>query len=380
MSRVAIVGAYQTKYSAALADENHQDLAYRTVKGVLEATGLKQQDLEIVINAGSDILDGRGISTYMMVEALGAQLTEETKVAEDGGYAALYAWMRIAAGSYDLALVIAYGKSSESHPHWYHNMNYDPFYGQPLGLDLLNAAALQANAYSQKFGITEEQAARVVIKNLRNAKNNPFALRKGDYSLEEVMASPYLATPIKELDAYPVTDGACALIMASESKAKELGLKPVWVDGLGTCQEAFYLGNRDLTRLASAEESAKKAYAMAGISKPAEELDLAEVYADFSFQELMLYEALGFCPEGGGGNFIDSGAPEMGKAFPVNPSGGALAANPLVATGLARLAECYLQLTGEAGARQVAGAKRALAHAYIGSCMQNNLVFILGGE
>ena len=301
MSRVAIVGAAQTKHSAALADENHQDLAYRIVKEVLEATGLKQQDLEMVINAGSDILDGRGISTYMMVEALGAQLTEETKVAEDGGYAALYAWMRIAAGAYDLALVIAYGKSSESHPHWYHNMIFDPFYGQPLGLDLLNSAALQANAYAQKYGIKEEQAARVVVKNLRNAKNNPYALRKGDYSLEEVMSSPYLATPIKELDAYPVTDGACALIMCSESKAKELGLKPVWVEGVGTCQEAFYLGNRDLTRLASAEDSAKKAYAMAGISKPIEELDLAEIYADFSYQELMLYEALGFCPEGGGG-------------------------------------------------------------------------------
>ena len=224
MSRVAIVGAYQTKYSAALADENHQDLAYRTVKGVLEATGLKQQDLEIVINSGSDILDGRGISTYMMVEALGAQLTEETKVAEDGAYSALYAWMRIAAGSYDLALVIAYGKSSESHPHWYHNMNYDPFYGQPLGLDLLNAAALQANAYSQKYGVTEEQAARVVIKNLRNAKNNPFALRKGDYSLEEVMASPYLATPLKELDVYPVTDGAVALRFILENEKDSLGL------------------------------------------------------------------------------------------------------------------------------------------------------------
>ncbi len=380
MSRVAIVGVAQTKYSAALTDENHQDLAYRTVKEVLEATGLKQQDLEMVINAGSDILDGRGISTYMMLEALGAQLTEETKVADDGAYAALYAWMRIAAGSYDLALVIAYGKSSESHPHWYHNMCFDPFYGQPLGLDLLNCAALQANAYMLKYGIKEEQAARVVVKNLRNAKNNPYALRKGDYSLEEVMNSPYLATPIKELDAYPVTDGACAMIMASEAKAAELGLKPVWVDGVGTCQEAFYLGNRDLARLASAEDSAKKAYAMAGVSKPVEELDLAEVYADFSFQELMLYEALGFCPEGGGGGFIDSGAPEMGKAFPVNPSGGALAANPLVSTGLARMAECYLQLTGEAGARQVAGAKRALAHSYVGPCMQNNLVFILGGE
>jgi acetyl-CoA C-acetyltransferase len=380
VNRVAIVGAAQTKHSAALADENHQDLAYRTVKEVLELTGLKQQEIPMVINSGSDILDGRGISTYMMLEALGAQLTEETKVAEDGAYAALYAWMRIASGSYDLALVIAYGKSSESHPHWYHNMILDPFYGQPMGLDLLNCAALQANAYMNRYGASEEQAARVVVKDLRNAKNNPFALRKGDYTLEQVMSSPYLATPIKELDAYPVTDGACALILAGEEKARELTDKPVWIEGLGTCQEAFHLGNRDLARLASAEESAKKAYAMSGITDPVKELDLAEVYADFSFQELMLYEALGFCPEGGGGAFIDSGIPEMGKALPVNPSGGPLAANPLVCTGLVRLAECWLQLTGQAGARQVAGAKKALAHAYIGPCMQNNLVFVLGGE
>ncbi|MDY6796499.1 MAG: hypothetical protein SWK76_14665 [Actinomycetota bacterium] len=103
--------------------------------------------------------------------------------------------MRIAEGTYDLALVVAYGKTSESHPHWYHNMILDPFYGQPMGLDHVALGALQANAYSGRYGISEEQMARVAIKNLRNARNNPFAVRKMDLSLDEVMASSYLATP-----------------------------------------------------------------------------------------------------------------------------------------------------------------------------------------
>lgn len=378
--RVAIVGAVQTKHSRRLADENHQDIAYRTVKQLLEEMDLKQSDLELVTTSGSDILDGRGISTYATLEALGAQLTEETKVAEDGAYAALYAWMRIAAGTYDLALSIAYGKSSESNPHWQTNSIFDPFYGQPMGMDAISFAALQANAYMNKYGIREEQAAKVVVKNRRNALNNPYAQLKMDITVEDVMKSPYLSTPIKKMDACPITDGACALILASERKARELTDRPVWIQGVGTCQEGFYPGVRDLTQSQSAKESAKAAYDMAGIKEPLKEFDVAEIYEAFSFQELMLYEALGLCGPGEGGRVIDEGKTEMGAALPVNPSGGVLSANPMVSTGLVRLAEAYLQLTGQAGPRQVAGARKALVHSTVGLCLQNNVVFVLGGD
>ena len=129
MRRVAIVGMAQTRYMPRLADENHQDIAYRVVGEVLAKAGLRRSDIEMVANSGSDILDGRGISTYTMLEVLGGRLKEETKIAEDGVCTAPYAWMRIAAGTFDLALVVAYGKSPESHPHWYHDMFLAPFYG-----------------------------------------------------------------------------------------------------------------------------------------------------------------------------------------------------------------------------------------------------------
>jgi acetyl-CoA C-acetyltransferase len=176
------------------------------------------------------------------------------------------------------------------------------------------------------------------------------------------LKSRMLADPLHLLDASPITDGAAAVLWANETAARKAKKEPVWLKGVGHMSDAYHLGDRDLARSPALIGAAQKAYAMAGIADPLKQLDVAEVSDVFSYMELMWYEGLGFCPEGGGGRLIDSGATEMGGDLPVNPSGGCLSANPVLVAGLARLIECVLQVRGEADARPVQGCSTALAH------------------
>jgi acetyl-CoA C-acetyltransferase len=247
-----------------------------------------------------------------------------------------------------------------------------------LGLDAINSSALQMRRYMSKFGVTEEQCARVSVKNHGNARNNPYAHLPLDISVEHVLRSRVLADPIKLLDASPMSDGACAIVMADESMAKKKGRKSVWIKGVGHCADAYHLGDRDLADTAALEAAAKRAYDMAGVNDPMKDIDVAELYDAFSYMELMWMEGLGLCRQGEAGAMIDKGVTEMKGNLPVNPSGGVLSAHAVQVAGLARIAEAVLQLRGEAGARQIDGAKVALAHGIEGACGQGHCVFVLG--
>jgi acetyl-CoA C-acetyltransferase len=154
---------------------------------------------------------------------------------------------------------------------------------------------------------------------------------------------------------------------------------PVWIKGVGFYHDS-YLTERPLANMESLKLAAEKCYAMAEIGDPASEIDLAEIHECFAHEELMAYEALGFCGAGEGGELIDGGTTRMDGALPVNASGGALAANVVCAAGLARIAEAAMQVAGDAGEHQVPGVKTALAHGQTGLCAQENIVFVLGGE
>jgi acetyl-CoA C-acetyltransferase len=382
MRRVAIVGSAQTIHERRKADQNVEDMIYETVTALLEKTGLTINDVEMVMGAGDDVLDGRSISNVFTAEYAGAFLKEESKVEDDGAFAACYAFMRIAAGAFDTVLVYGYSKASDSSPQHYSGMIADPFYLRPLGIEALTAAALQAQCYFQKYGVTEEQAALVAVKNRKLAINNPHAQIKGEYTVDDVMRSPMIASPIKRLDTSPVTDGCCAMLLMSEEAVKRYGLKPAWIRGVGFCTDTYYLGHRDLTAIESAHSAAARAYKMAGIIEPCKEIEVAEIHEPFSFQELMMVEALGFCDKGKGGALVTSGTTGAGGALPVNLSGGALAANPIFAAGLIRLAEAANQVTGQAAGHSMAAsttkAKTAVAHATSGFALQSNIVYVLG--
>jgi len=256
-------------------------------------------------------------------------------------------------------------------------MYADPFFQRPVGIEDLSAAALQANLYMAKYGITERQAAKVVVKNLGNARNNPYAFKKEKVTIQKVLKSEKLAYPIKALDCAPESDATCAILLASEEKAKQLTDTPAWVKGVGWSVDDYFLGDRNFLN-GGLKRAAQKAYTMAGISRPLEEIDVAEVCEPYSFQELLWYEQLGLCGEGEGGKFIDQGVSSLDGKLPVNPSGGVLAANPYVARGLIRIAEAALQVMGQAENRQVSKVRTALAHSTHGLAGQHHSVVILG--
>lgn len=376
--RVAIVAVAQTKYAACRTDVNEEELAYEAIKQVLDETGVTLSDIGSAVTCSQDFWDGRTISSMNIQHVVGAHLSHEDNISEDGLNAVYAAMAQILSGHHDLILLEAHTKESQADKSLIENAALDPIFMRQLGLDFTSAAAMQAKRYMYKYGITPEQCARVVVRNRANARNNPLAQEPLDLTVDDVLGSRMVISPIRLLDMKPISDGACAMIMASESRAKKLTKKPVWILGASNCYEAHYLGDRDLADCDALMKAAKKAYSMAGISNPVKELDVAEISTEYSYQEPLWLEGLGFCDRGQGGRMVESGTVKMGGRLPLNPSGGVLAGNPNGVAGMARVIEATLQLRGDAGARQLKGAKTALAHGYTGMCGQHQAVMILG--
>ncbi len=380
VKRVAIVGYAQTQHQYDM-QKTREDMVFAVAKEALRNAGIAREDLDTVITASTDFLDGRTISNVFLSMAVGAYLKDESKVEGDGAFATYYALMRILSGTHDIALVEAHTQGSTFNPHQVSFYTLDPLLDRQIGvLNAVSAAALQARMYMEKNKVSEEHLAMVSVKNLMNAADNPYAHRKmPDLSVEEVINSKPYYEPIRELMISPVSDGACAVVLASEEKAREITDEPVWIEGVGCCHDA-YLRDRNLHRLDSLRKAAENAYEMAGVRDPYAELDVLEVSERFAHEELMIYEALGLCREGKGKVLIEKGVTEKDGEKPVNPSGGALAADPVCATGLVRIIEAARQIWGEADGYQVPYARRALAHGQFGLCAQQNIVFILGGD
>ncbi len=377
MEEVAVVGWAQTRHERARNRETHQSIIHDVVTRALQSCSMTIRDIDVVIDAGSDFLDGRAMSNCLTVDAMGAHFKEESKVAGDGLLAAIYAYIRVASGLFSSALVVAYGKSSEGSVREQTRAMAEPFYLRPLGLDALAAGALQARAYADHYSVDPEAPAKVAVKNRSCGARNPFAQLRSEVTLEEVVSSGELVSPIRRLEACPVTDGACAVVMADWATAQTLGVRPAWITGVGHTQDAYSPGARELHRAAAAKRASSRAFEMAGIFDPFSELDVLEVTEHYAYQELMLYEALGLCGYGEGAQLLDSGETGPGGKIPVNPSGGALCANPLVATGLVRLAESAAQVSKRAGDIQVDGAEKALACFAGGFAMQSAACAVL---
>jgi len=313
------------------------------------------------------------------IDATGGFLKPFSRTEGDAITAFVYGCMRIMSGNYDTALIVGLIKGSENADNDTITSCFaDPFYSRPTGINETTAAAMQMRLYLQRYGITEEQCAKVVVKNLGNALFNPYTHIKKRVSVEDVLGSERICDPLKAMECAPKSDGVCAMLLASEEKAKELTDKPAWFKGWGASMDTFYLGDRDLldTPLKSAAASA---YKMAGISNPRKAIDMAEICEPYAFQELLWCEQLGLCGQGEGGKLIDSGATQMNGSLPVNPSGGVLAMNPYVPRGLYRVAEAALQIKGKAGEHQIdKKVNTALAHATYGFCGQWQGVVILG--
>jgi acetyl-CoA C-acetyltransferase len=381
MDRAAIIGIGQTKAAGRRKELNYAELVYPAVVAALKDAGTTMEDIDNIITTSNDFWDGRTISSMATGDASGAYDRNVSCVEGDGTFGAFYGMCRVLSGHYGTTLVTAYSKGSESVSAYITNAVFDPIYTRSLGLDMVSACALQARRYMSKYKVTEEQCAIVSSKNHRNALDNPNAHLRLDLSPEDVMRSPMICDPLKRYDCSPVSDGAVAVVIANEKRAKKLGRKPVWIKGVSFCMDNYLLGDRDLAECAALTKAAKKAYQAAGISNPRKEIDVAELYDAFSYQELMWTEGLGFCEKGKGGKLAESGATGKRGDIPVNPSGGLLASHPVIAAGLVRIAEAVRQIRGEAGKMQVKeDVRTALAHGVNGACGQSHCVWILGKD
>jgi len=275
-----------------------------------------------------------------------------------------HAVMEVAAGVSDVVLVggaekvlnVPTDESTE-----YFAYASDAVWEQPLGLTFPGVFALIARAHMAKYGTTEEQMAAVAVKNHRHGALNPKAQFQKEITLEQVMTSAKVADPLKLYDCCPFTDGGSAVVLVSEEIARRRR-RPVWVLASAAASDFMLLGDkRDLSRVPATERAAAAAYRQAG--RGPEDVDVVELHDCFTIAEIVATEGLGLFEPGAGGIAAEKGWTSLGGKVPVNPSGGLKAkGHPIGATGAAQVAEIATQLRGEAGPRQVEGARTGLVH------------------
>lgn len=362
-NRVAVVAVAQTQLRPAWSGAQHVDLISATVTNVLKGSGIALSDVDFVIDSGSDVLDGRSISNCGFLGAMGAHHKEESRIEEDGLWAASYGVNKIAAGSSEIGLIIAYSKPSESAVAAFYSSQVEPFYQRPTGFDQLAACGLQAQQYVAAGG-EEADFARVTARAWQRAAANPFVDTEDAPDAEGIAAGSFVAAPLRShMVARPV-DGCVAVLLASATVAKRLARAPVWVTGMGASMDAHAFATREKGRLEACEVAAQAAYKWSGLDPKA--ASVAEVSGASAAGELLALEALGL-----GKGF---GAYE-GKVA-INLSGGALPADPIMATGLVRLAEAFRQLS-EPEDYGLAAPSAAIVHATGGVGMQTHCVFTL---
>lgn len=343
-------------------DKNHHELVYPVVSRLLERAGVRQSEVDLLVDSGSDFLDGRGLSTMTIVDALGGHLREECKVEDDGMWSLIYARMRVLAGTANLALVVSYGKSSESDPHWQSESVLDPYVGRPIGLDRLSASALQASAYIAASGVSDDAAATIAACRHQSAARSLRTPRAVSITEDEIKRQEPLIGPLRPAYMPAVGDGACALLLAEATTARRLTDRPVRIAGASSATDTFSIGDRDLLRLASLRVSADACAARAGWS--ATDADVLELSGATPFEEMLICQALGLAESSHADEYLAADS-----ARRVNQSGGLLGADPVLVTGLIR--------TVEAAERIRKGAQRALAHSASGLAMQANAIMAL---
>lgn len=387
MSRaVAVIGFGQTKHGRR-NDVNYQELVYEAVKAALEDAGISPEDIEAVVSGSMPAPMGGVNAPHLYwsdaMAAFGKPLIRVATCGSTGMSIAHMAFYHVASGMFDVVLAVGAEKMFENDPQGTMETVLDPFFQRPFIGGAPGVFTMQAHQYGHRYNLPEERvreaAARISVNHHDNALDNPFAHIRIKITVEDVLKSRIIAYPTRLMDVCPTSDGGAAVIFASEEKAKRFPKKAAWVKGLHYAGEEPFFGDSDKVVWESAIVAATEAYRMAGIHNPRKELDVAEVYNPFTFQELIFYECFGFCDKGEACKLVEDGVTLRGGELPCTPSGGVLCTNPIGASGLLRVGEAALQVTGRAGNRQIPGAKTALSHA-MGGADQFNGIMILGSE
>jgi len=344
---VAIVGYAQAPLDQA-PGQTETLMLLPTITDALAQAGMTRKDVGFTCSGSADYLTGGAFTFVQMLEAAGAwPPISESHVEQDGAWALYEAWVRLQHGDVDVALVFCSGRAHLSGSlRETLRLQLDPYYLVPLGADYVSLAALQAQAVLDRTGRTERDIAELVAQRRRDAKNNANAAVSGDFTVEDLLAKDPIVAPLREHDIGPPVDGAGALVLVAGERARDVCDRPAWISGLDHRVDPHYPGMRDLSTSPSTQLAGQKAGA-------GSEIEVAELHAVCAHEEWILAEALG-----------------LGADTTINPSGGAVVADPVMVTGLARIGEAFRQVAHN-------GKSKALGHASSGPCLQQNLVCVL---
>lgn len=355
MRDVAVVAFAQSPCLAANRRDDMAEILLPVIREALDEAGIARDEIDFYASGSHDFYEGRTFSYIESLDAVGAwPPISESHVEMDAAWACHEAWAWLQLNEGDIALVYGIGRGSL--PRDLDQVlpaQLDPYFLTPLRPHRDAIAALQACALIGAGATSEQQMAEVAVRSLISATANPKAQKAGTFTEADLLATPYVASPLREHDIAPIGDAAAVLVLAAGDTARRLTARPAWLRGMDHRMDTHYPGMRDLTRVDPAGLAAHRAAEMAGFA-PAD-VDVAELHTEYSHQESLLVNTFGLA------------------GVPVNPSGGPLAGRPVTATGLVRI--------GEAAQRILDGrADRALAHAASGPALQQNLVCLLEGD
>jgi acetyl-CoA C-acetyltransferase len=381
---VGIIGVGQTPYRKRNPDKSPGELVRVAVAEALADAEIGPDAIDCVIGGvAPDALSGIGDIDKAAISMPGKPYLHVNTGGATGASALLAAKTWIDAGRADVVLVVALERMGQATTaQSIFNTIFDPIYEKDFVLTTITMAALRATMLMKRDGFTGEHWAGIASRNFTQATLNPLVVGARVRTVDDVLGSPVLAWPIHLYEACPISEGACAVIVARGDLAR--ARSTAWIRGTGAFSDTYAMGDRmhrpegSLIEMVPLRRAADRAYREAGITDPVRELDVLELQAPFAIIEAMAYPALGLCDLDGNRQFVEQAIAGQ-VPLAINPSGGAQAANPVSATALIRIAECALQVRGRAGRRQVPDARLALATGQ-GGATQFSTVCLLGSE
>lgn len=368
MRKVAVIGVGMTTFGK-LRDQSIEELGVRAAYDAIKDAGINPKDIQTaysgMVGTGRDCIGQRILKDIGITKI---PMTRVEDACASGSCAVREAWISIISGLYDVALAIGVEKLTDAGPSGLaaRGRSLEATVGfQPSGW-----WAMRARRHMHEHGTTIEQLAKISVKNHANGCLNPRSQYHRKFSLDEVIQSDMVAEPLTLYQACPISDGGAAVVLCSEEIARKYTVNPIYI-AASVLTSGNFEPQGDLTINDLERRAGKQAFEMAGLGS--EDLDLAEVHDCFTIAEVIRCENLGLCKQGEYAQLLDGGKWNLGGALPINTSGGLLAkGHPIGATGVAQICELVWQLRGEAGARQVPGAKAGLAHCSGGTILEDN--------
>jgi len=387
----AVIGTGQTRFKTHFADKTYVELVQDAARLAMDDAGVTPEEIDAIVfsMAPTQFMGVNDCERWALshVWGKGKPFMRVHTGGATGGSAFQTGYFHVASGVFRTVLVVGADRVAET-PDAQHVLNliWDRFYEHDFALNTVTMTALAAQRYMHRYGTTEEQYARVVVRARRNGLGNPFAHLKGEITVDDVMNSPRVAYPYKRFDICPRSSGAAAMVLSNLDVAREKCARPAFVNGVSSITHSVFMGDRmglwsetDFEDHDGLNIAARECYRQAGITDPTSQIQVAELYDPFSTFQFPQMESLGFCGRGEGAAISDAGGWDLDGDIAVSPSGGTLCTNPIGVTGLVRAIDAANQIMGKAGANQVKGVRNAVATA-IGGSTQFFTVSMLGDD